>query len=264
MSRRADTGEATPEHIRLTADKYIKEQESRLGPLRASSLTKEQQHKEEGLNTAAPAITSALLAAIAAFKEMPTAPGGQPYQAKPTGNNTEPVVSDEPRTLSDLGITKRQSSDWQKLAAFPREEFEQALESKNVEGLIARPTPVSGDALLFIGTMHDFERRGYLAKTPADFMETMTPDMLEEVYRIALLTAEWISTIQRSKAGARAPAQSTVSRLKLSDLEIAEIMGARASFIMAGKRVQKIAVPKLHAAIEAACNVAKECIEPSQ
>ena len=124
MSRRADTGEATPEHIRLTADKYIKEQESRLGPLRASSLTKEQQHKEEGLNTAAPAITSALLAAIAAFKEMPTAPGGQPYQARPTGNNTEPVESDEPRTLSDLGITKRQSSDWQKLAAFPREEFE--------------------------------------------------------------------------------------------------------------------------------------------
>ena len=95
-------------------------------------------------------------------------------------------------------------------------------------------------------------------------METMTPDMLEEVYRIAPLAAEWISTIQRSKAGARAPAQSTVSRLKLSDLEIAEIMGARASFIMAGKRVQKIAVPKLHAAIEAACNVAKECIEPSQ
>ena len=53
--------------------------------------------------------------------------------------------------------------------------------------------------------------------------------------------------------------------IKLTDTDIAEIMGARAGLMMVGKRIQKIAVPKLHAAIEAACNVAKEyIIEPSQ
>jgi hypothetical protein len=55
---------------------------------------------------------------------------------------------------------------------------------------------VSGDALLFIGTMRDFERRGYLAGTPADFMATMTDNMLAEVYRIAPRAAVWLSTIK--------------------------------------------------------------------
>jgi hypothetical protein len=65
-----------------------------------------------------------------------------------------------PKTLAELGISKQQSFDWQKLAAVPKDEFEQALVDKSVESLIAKPTPVSGDALSFIGTLRDFERRG--------------------------------------------------------------------------------------------------------
>lgn len=35
-------------------------------------------------------------------------------------------------TLSDLGITKRQSSDWQQLAAVPEEQFEAAIAEQEV------------------------------------------------------------------------------------------------------------------------------------
>jgi hypothetical protein len=48
---------------------------------------------------------------------MPKAKGGNPNL--PTGNIVEPV-----ETLSGLGIRKRQSSEWKKLAAVPQERFE--------------------------------------------------------------------------------------------------------------------------------------------
>jgi len=48
--------------------------------------------------------------------------GGQPYQAHPTGNVLLPVEH-EP-TLTELGITKRESSHAQMLAELPEETFE--------------------------------------------------------------------------------------------------------------------------------------------
>ena len=54
--------------------------------------------------------------------EMPKAEGGRPPK---TGNRSEPVSA--PQTLSDLGITKKQSSDWHKLADFPQKKFEEAI-----------------------------------------------------------------------------------------------------------------------------------------
>ena len=51
---------------------------------------------------------------------MGKAKGGQPYQA--TGPAARPV-----ETCANLGITKNQSSTWQRLAAVPQERFEMLL-----------------------------------------------------------------------------------------------------------------------------------------
>ena len=46
------------------------------------------------------------------LKDTPKAKGGQPYQS--TGNKVQPV---ETPTLEEIGITKNQSSKWQKIAS---------------------------------------------------------------------------------------------------------------------------------------------------
>ena len=52
------------------------------------------------------------------------AKGGRPPK---TPNIASGVFDEPPQTLADLGISPKQSSDWQKLAAVPDEIFEQAL-----------------------------------------------------------------------------------------------------------------------------------------
>jgi len=78
--------------------------------------------------------------------------------------------------LSDLGISKDQSSQWQKLAKVPDEEFEEAVraERPSTSGIIAasapRPEPkknaVSDHALWLWGRLNDIERDGLLDENP--------------------------------------------------------------------------------------------------
>ena len=52
------------------------------------------------------------------------AAGGQPYQKRSTGSNSEPV---EKPTLADAGIDKKLSSLAQQLAKLPTKQFEKAV-----------------------------------------------------------------------------------------------------------------------------------------
>jgi hypothetical protein len=94
------------------------------------------------------------------------AKGGAPYH-KPTGYVVEPVETDE--KLGDWKVTKRQSHEWQKLAAVPEGLFEQALAEPNAStsGIITRhevaergPVPAMDNhkALWLWGRLLDFER----------------------------------------------------------------------------------------------------------
>jgi hypothetical protein len=122
--------------------------------------------------------------------------GGRP--PKNSGDEPQSLKSD---VLEKAGVKARDASDWERLSEVSEDDFEAALPTMSVRDLIDKPTPVSDDALLFIGTMRDFERRGYLASTPGRFMATMVETMLEEVYRIAPLASAWLATIKRHENG---------------------------------------------------------------
>jgi hypothetical protein len=86
----------------------------------------------------------------------------------PRNGATEPKGD----VLKKAGVSSQEASRWERLSDVPEDQFEAALATKSVRDLIDKPRPVSDDALLFIGTMRDFERRGYLARTPANLMTT--------------------------------------------------------------------------------------------
>jgi hypothetical protein len=105
-------------------------------------------------------------------------------------------------TLFDLGVTKKQSHEWQKLAKVDDKAFDASF-AKGGKPSIAEITgwgkeisAISDEALLFIGTIRYVERI-YLEKTPAHFLATMTETMLEEVYRVAPRAAAWLATIKK-------------------------------------------------------------------
>jgi len=133
------------------------------------------------------------------------AKGGSPYH-KPTGYVVEPVETDE--VLADWKITKRQSHDWQKLAAVPEELFEQALAEPNASttGIIMRhevaerPPGLVMDnhaALWLWGCLQDFERDGILDEDPNELVACMLDHMRATTLDMAPRVIAWLERIGR-------------------------------------------------------------------
>ena len=95
-------------------------------------------------------------------------------------------------TLSDMGISKQQSSRWQKLAEVNEKEFESALadpeEKPSTSGMIrkanGKQNKMDEDALWLWGRMRDFESRIF-DRNIAFLIDEMTATMQSDLQRIA-------------------------------------------------------------------------------
>lgn len=135
----------------------------------------------------------------ALLKTMDKAKGGNPSYG-PRGSQ---------KTLDEMGVSYDQSSQWQKLANVPDEQFEQALSDyihkPSTAGIIAAATPpkpetvpVAAEALWLWGRLNDFERDGLLDRAPVDVLLTLTPKMLDQVHRLAPRVAAWLNQIGKA------------------------------------------------------------------
>lgn len=121
------------------------------------------------------------------------------------------------RTLADMGISKEQSSSWQRLASVPDEDFEAALSGPerpknrkefpsaskiiraNEEPKIEKKYKVEDDVLWLWGALRDFERHGVLDESIKSILER-TPDfMRSETERLAPIVGRWLSGVSENE-----------------------------------------------------------------
>lgn len=129
------------------------------------------------------------------LKDSEKAKGNQHVNSAKSNDTTEQVP-----TLSQIGITKDQSSKWQQLANVPEDEFEKALETSPTPSahsiLKARktePPPKRMDetALYLWGRLVDFENK-VLSRSLDDLLGEMTDAMRIDCERIIPKLNDWI------------------------------------------------------------------------
>lgn len=110
------------------------------------------------------------------------------------------------KVLKDAGISKDQGKQWERLAAVPDEKFDAALADRTMmpttAGIIranADPpkrkiTPVSTEALWLWGMLREFSKT-ILPLSVDDALETMPPEMRDDIHTLAPRVAAWLRQV---------------------------------------------------------------------
>lgn len=132
------------------------------------------------------------------LREREMAKGGRPAE-----NRSDDVTGfRREETLSDIGISKQQSSDWQRLADIPEPDFESALtvERPTTSGIIAahaEPKPQMDDRALWLwGRLQDFERLNVLDADPNELIGEMFEHMQATTRELLPRVRAWLGRIQ--------------------------------------------------------------------
>lgn len=113
-----------------------------------------------------------------------------------------PGKASDATTLSDLGLSRDQSSQWQKLADVPEDEFEEALDTERptTNGIITahsapKQNTVDPRALWLWGRLQDFVREGLLAEDPNKLVASMLEHMQSTTRDLAPSVCAWLGRI---------------------------------------------------------------------
>ena len=110
------------------------------------------------------------------------------------------ATSSQPRSLSDLGITKDQSSKWQRLAAVPEAEFEAAISQPGskpstthiISPKQEQPKRMDSLAMWFWGRLIDMERNKLFERSADSLMGEMTDAMRQDAERLFPKLKRWL------------------------------------------------------------------------
>jgi hypothetical protein len=124
----------------------------------------------------------------AALEKRPGKRTDQPVHDDITGSPTKKEA------LHAAGISQQQAHQWEQLADIPQEHFEAALngaEMPSTTGILPIPKP----AMRVWDWTRVFEKEGYLGRDPNTLLSTMTPNMLDDMHRLAPRIAAWFKKI---------------------------------------------------------------------
>jgi hypothetical protein len=120
------------------------------------------------------------------------------------GGKDDRPPTDQPKTLSDMGITKDQSSKWKKLAAVPEAEFEDAISQvaakPSATSILRKSNPepkpeperMDADVLWWWGRFCDMEK-GKFSAPLSEVVNQMTDAMQRDALRIIPQLKRWVN-----------------------------------------------------------------------